>query len=603
MYIALTLGLLAVALVLFVTEWVRYDLVALLILLTLYLTGTLDLEETFAGFSNPAVITVATVLVMSRAVQGSGLIQLLGARIIERAQTPQRQILFIMIGVGLISGFINDVGAAALLLPMVVMVARKTNVAPSKLLIPLAVGCLLGGTLTMIGTPPNILITEIMRDRSLAPGLSAEQAKDLVPFTMFDFTPIGVILLICGVLYMVFIGRHLLPERRGEADLMARFEINDYLVETRILEGSPLAGKTLDRARFGDDVEFNILGFIRGERTVLTPRPSQQLRVGDLLLLVVPPEHLSSLMDRARLEIVPHADFEEADFSSSAENIELVEAVVMPESASVGQSLKELHLRRRFGLAVIAISRHGEALLRRVANHRLRAGDTLLIQGDRQGIDANLPEIGCLPLAQRPIRLQSGGSLARILIIFLAAIVLASTGLVHVAVAFTLGTFLMIVTRCIRLDESYKAIEWPILILMGGMIPLGTAMDTTGTATWVASGMVELLDSTNPHVMLGLLFVLVSGLTMVLNNPTVAVIMAPIAIDLAGKLEASPRPFLMLTAIAASCAFLAPVSHKANILVWGPGGYRFLDYTKVGLPLILILGAITVLVVPLLFPF
>jgi di/tricarboxylate transporter len=317
----------------------------------------------------------------------------------------------------------------------------------------------------------------------------------------------------------------------------------------------------------------------------------------------VAPESLGDVTHRAGLEIVPAAGLSQADICSEAEHIELVEAVVMPDSATVGRTLRGLNLRRRFDLTVMAISRHGQRLTRRLADHRLVAGDTLLIQGDRQKIDTNLPEIGCLPLATREIRLQRGGPLARILVIFLGAVLAASVGLLHVAVAFALGAFLMVATRCIRLEELYKAIEWPIIILIGGMIPLGTAMVKTGTATWVATSLVDLVASTNPHLLLGVLFALVASLTMVLNNPTVAVVMAPIAIDIAARVDASPRPFLMLTAIAASCAFLSPVSHKANILVWGPGGYRFLDYTKVGLPLIFLIGVVCVIMVPILFPF
>jgi di/tricarboxylate transporter len=563
--------------------------VALLVLLALNLSGILTLEESFSGFSNPAVITVAAVLVMSRAVNNSGVLQLAGVKLIEWGKTPGRLTLLLMLTVGAISGFINDVGAAALFLPLVVMVARRTEVPPSKLLIPLSFGSLLGGTLTLIGTPPNILVTLIM----------AEQGYE--PFKMFEFTPIGAIVLLTGILYMVFIGRHLLPTRRGEQSLMDRFKIGDYLTEVAVGPKSPLAGRRLQEIDLAKEIDFNILGIIRGGRTVLTPLPQERIEEGDLLLVEASPEDLGSLSRRAGLEILPDVKLREADLSS--DDIEVVEAAVMPDSPLVGRSLRRVNFRRRYELTVIAISRQGRPVLRRLADVRLQEGDVLLIQGDRQKIDATLPEIGCLPLAEREISLRPGAHPFRVLSIFLGAILLASTGLLHVSMAFTLGAFLMVLTRCLSPRELYQAIEWPIIILIAGMIPLGAAIVKTGAAPWVADSLIGLVRSSNPYVIMGMLYLLIAALTTVLNNPTVAVVMTPIAIDLALNLGLSPRPFLMLTAVAASCALLSPVAHKANILVWGPGGYKFTDYTRVGLPLTLLIGLISVLIIPMIWPF
>ena len=585
----LTLGLLLVALLLFVTEWIRYDVVALLVLVSLNLSGILTLEESFSGFSNPAVITVAAVLVMSQAVQNSGVVQIVGVKMIEWGQTPLRLTAMIMLAVGSISGFINDIGTAALFLPLVMMVARRMELPPSKLLLPLSYGCLLGGTLTLIGTPPNILVTLIMAEH------------DIEPFRMFDFTPIGAIIVLTGILYMTLIGRRLLPLRRGESSLMDRFKIQDYLIEVLISSKSPLVGQRLDEIDVGQDIEFNILGIIRDKRTVLVPLPQERIEEGDLLLVEVSPQDLGGLSRRAGLEIVPDVEPGEADISS--EDIEVVEAAMMPDSRLVGRTIRQLNFRRRFELTVMAISRQGEPVLRRLADVRLREGDVLLIQGDRQRIDTTLPEIGCLPLADRDISLKAAVHPFRVLGIFLGAILLASIGTLHVSMAFTLGAFLMVLTRCITARGLYTAIQWPILILMAGMIPLGTAMVKTGTASWVANSLIGLIGSTNPYLILGLLYLIITALTSVLNNPTVTVVTAPIAIDLASNLEMSPLPFLMLTAVAASCAFLSPVAHKANVLVWGPGGYKFTDYTRVGLPLTLLIGLICIFVIPMLWPF
>ena len=587
--IGFTLGLLLVALVLFVTEWLRYDVVALLVLVSLNLSGILTLEESFAGFSNAAVITVAGVLVMSRAVQDSGVVQIVGIKMIEWGRTPIRLTFMIMLVVGLISGFINDIGTAALFMPLVMMVARRMKIAPSKLLIPLAYGCLLGGTLTLIGTPPNILVTLIMAEHGIE------------PFSMFDFTPIGILVLLTGILYMTLIGNKLLPERRGEPSLMDRFKIRDYLTELVIGPKSPLVGKRLNQLDLTEEIDFSILGIIRSNRTVLTLSPQEQLDEGDLLLVEASPDELTRLTQQGGLEIVPDVDPGEDDLSS--EEIEIVEAVVVPDSRLVGRSLRQLHFRRRYELTVMAISRQGEPLRRRLVEVHLKEGDVLLIQGDRQKIDTTLPEIGCLPLADRAISLKAGAHPVRILSIFLGAILLASTGVLHVSMAFTLGAFLMVFTRCITPREFYSAIEWPILILMAGMIPLGTAMVKTGSATWAADALIAITGGENPYLVLAALYVLITALTSVLNNPTVTVVVAPIAIDLALNLELSPLPFLMLTAVAASCAFLSPVSHKANVLVWGPGGYKFMDYTRVGLPLALLIGVVCVLVIPILWPF
>lgn len=585
----LTLGLLLVALLLFITEWIRYDLVALLVLVALNVSGILTLEESFSGFSNPAVITVAAVLVMSRAVQKAGVLQVAGAKMIQWGRTPGRLTFLIMLTVGSISGFINDIGAAALFLPLVVMVSRRMEVPPSKLLIPLSFGCLLGGTLTLIGTPPNILITLIMTEQGIE------------PFNMFEFTPIGIIVLLTGVLYMTLLGRRLLPVRRGEQSLMDRFKIRDYLTEVEVRPKSPLAGRHLYEIELGKEADFTILGIIREERTMLTPLPQERIEEGDLLLVETSPEDLGRLSRQARLEIVPDVKLRETDISS--EEIEVVEAAVMPDSPLVGRTLRQINFRRRYELTVMAISRQGRRVERRLADVRVQEGDVLLIQGDRQKIDTTLPEIGCLPLADREISLEPGAHPFRVLGIFLGAVLLASTGALHVSMAFTLGAFLMVLTRCIAPREFYQAIEWPILILIAGMIPLGTAMMKTGAATWVAGSLIGLIGNSNPYLILGALYLLIAALTTVLNNPTVAVVMAPIAIDLALNLGLSARPFLMLTAVGASCAFLSPVSHKANVLVWGPGGYKFTDYTRVGLPLTLLVGLICVLVIPLIWHF
>lgn len=585
----LTLGLLLLSLLLFITEWIRYDVVALLMLVALNLSGVLTLEESFSGFSNPAVITVAAVLVMSRAVQSSGAVQWAGAKLIEWGRTPGRLTLLLMLIVGALSGFINDVGAAALFLPLVMMVTRRIGFPPSKLLIPLSFGCLLGGTLTLIGTPPNILVTLIM----------AEQGYE--PFRMFEFTPIGAIVLLTGILYMVLIGRRLLPTRRGESSLVDRFRIGDYITEVAVGPKSPLLGRRLQEIDLAKEIDFNVLGIIRGERTVLTPLLRERIEEGDLLLVEASPKDLGRLGPQVGLEILPDVELKETDLSS--EEIEMVEAVVMPDSPLIGRSLRQKDIRRRYELTVIAISRQGQPVRRRLADVPLQAGDVLLIQGDGQRIEANLPEIGCLPLAEREISLRPGAHPFRVLSIFLGAILLASTGLLHVSMAFALGAFLMVLTRCLSPRGFYRAIEWPILILIAGMIPLGAAMVKTGAAAWVADSLIGLIGGSNPYVIMGMLYLLIAALTTVLNNPTVAVVMTPIAIDLAVNLELSPRPFLMLTAVAASCAFLSPVAHKANILVWGPGGYKFTDYTRVGLPLTLLIGLISVFIIPLLWPF
>ena len=585
--ISLTLGLILVSLLLFVTEWVRYDVVAVLTLLTLNLTGLLTLEESFSGFSNPAVVTVAGVLVMSRAVQNAGVIQTLGTLMAKWGKTPGQLTLLIMLSVGLISGFINDIGAAALLMPVVMMVSRRIGHPPSKFLIPLSYGCLLGGTITLIGTPPNILVTLIMAQHGIE------------PFKMFDFTSIGVLVLLAGILYMTLLGRHLLPERRGEANLMDRFQIRDYLTELAVCPESDLVGRRLEQIQPEND--FNVLGIIRGKTTRMSPRPTERIRSGDILLVETNPAELTSLAQKLDLEILSEVQLEDSDLSS--DKVEVVEAVIMPNSPLVDRNLSQMHFRRRFNLNVIAVSRKGNSVIKRLAFLPLNEGDVLLIQGDRQRIDTSLPALACLPLADRKISLEVGTHPFLVLGIFLTAVLAASVEWLHVAIAFSLGAFLMIITGCIRPREAYSAVEWPILVLMGGMIPLGTAMEKTGTASWVANTLIDTIGTSDAHLIMAILYLLVTALTGVLNNPSVAVIMTPIALDLSARLEVSPLPFLMVTAVAASCAFLSPVSHKANVLVWGPGGYRFTDYTRVGLPLALIVGLICVLVVPLLWPF
>jgi di/tricarboxylate transporter len=775
--IATVLAILAVAVLLFVTERIRVDLVALLVLVSLAVTGLVTPTEALSGFSNLAVVTVWAVLILSAGLGRTGLASLVSDPLLRLAGASEiRLVALIMLTAGVLSGFMNDIAVAALLLPVVVDIARRTDRLPSKLLIPLAYASLLGGLNTLIGTPPNILISEALRGYGLA------------VFRMFDYTPTGIVVMLAGIAYMALVGHRLLPARdfkavaaepqdalgerfglreqlfvvrlpddsalagktladshlgaalglnvvaiirgrslelapgsqtllqvgdrlllegrlervataggrtlltveeeqlnleglassrvgfaevglspggplvgqtleaigfrrryginvlairRGSVVLRADldqvelqqtdlllvqgrhgqlaalqqdpdllvsrpnsirvYHLEDRLMAVRVPQDSLLAGSTLGESRLGEVFGLDVLGIVRDGVTHLAPDPEEPLLGGDMLLVNGQREDLATLQAFRSLvfEGAPSLDLQELE----SEKVGLIEAVLAPRSALAGMTLRQVHFREKYGLSVLAIWREGRIYRTDLRDMTLRFGDDLLLYGPRDRLQVLSREPDFLVLTERSPEVPRRAKAPLALGIMAVVLIPVTLGWLPIAISALLGVVLMILTGCLTMSEAYRAIEWQAIFLIAGMLPLGIAMERTGTAMFLAEQVVRFAGGWGPLAVMAGLFLLTALASQVMPNTAVAVLLAPIALNTANDLGVSPYPLMMAIAVSASAAFLSPVACSTNVLVMGPGGYRFADYTRAGLPLTLIVLLVTLLVVPVFWPF
>lgn len=776
--ILIVLGILAVAVVLFVTEWIRMDLVALMVLGSLAISGLVTPTEALSGFSSPAVVTVWAVLILSGGLARTGVAGLIGRRLLRLAgKSEVRLLVIIMLTVGALSGFMNSIGVASLFLPVVIDIARQTKQPPSKLLMPLAFAALLGGLNTLIGTPPNILISEALTEAGLE------------PFQMFDFTPVGVAVLLAGTAYMALIGRRLLPSRditrefsdagpvdykthyglqermvflqlpensildgktlaesrlgavtglyviavnrdgfshlspdpeftlrsgdrllvegrlekflelhegnhlqvdearlsvdrltsaevelaevrlstasplightllqigfrhvyqvlvlaikRGEIVVRTNLEkvpllsddvllvqgrcerleelrrdsellvstpqsiesynLGERLLMVRVPEDSNLLNKTLLESRLGDAYGLGVLGIMRQEATILMPSIEERLQPGDTLLVKGKHSDVRMIEGLQSLEIETQPPPELSDLES--EETGLVEAVLSPHTTLVGKALREINFRAKYGLSVLAIWREGRAYRSNLRDMALRFGDALLLYGPRQRMRMLGREPDFLVLteeAQEAPRLKKAPLAVLVIAIVLIPVIF---NWIPIAISAVVGVVLMVLSGSLTMEEAYRQVSWKAIFLIAGMLPLGIAMEQTGAARVLAEGMVGIVGASGPLAVMAGLFILAALASQVMPNPAVAVLLAPIALNTAVDLGISPYPMAMAVAVSASAAFLSPVGHSANLLVMGPGGYRFSDYIKVGLPLTGVVMLVVLLVMPVFWPF
>lgn len=598
--------ILAVTLVAFVWGRFRYDLVAMAALLSCVLLGVVPAAEAFSGFGHPAVITVAAVLVLSRGFEHAGVVDWIAEKALKAGSQPVWQLVVLTTTVILMSAIMNNVGALALLLPVAVRVAREHGTSPSFLLMPLAFGSLLGGLITLIGTPPNIIISTFR----------ASQGEGA--FRMFDFAPVGVGVAFVGLLFMVLVGRKLTPQRQGQASAAELFETSAYLSELTVGESAKAVGWTLRELREVCDEPVPILGIIRGDKQHSGHRFFGPLQAGDILLLEAGPEDLKQLEDKGGLTLgarsrddEPAGDaVSESDEEASAarvpkldaEDLQLVEAVVRTDSMMIRRTVTHLRLLNQHGLHLVAVSRDGARLKQRLREVRFQPGDVLLLQGDENGLSDSLAALGCLPLASRKLSLGKPRQLLLSVAIFAIAIAAMMFDLLPAAIAMSLAALVTLASGVLPLREGYDAIEGPVIVLLAAMLPVGQALETSGGAQMVANGMMTLGDGWPPVITLVALFVITLLLSNVINNAAAALLMAPIAANLASGLNVSLDPFLMTVAVSASCAFLTPIGHQSNTLVMGPGGYHFRDYWKLGLPLSVVVMATAIPLILLIWP-
>ena len=588
--IAFTLGIIVVALIIFATEKLRVDVVALLVLLTVGLAGLVDKKEVFAGFSNSAVITVWAVYIVSGGLFKTGVADYLGKFILRLAgDSEMRLIAVIMLACGSMSAFMNNVGATAMLLPAVVSISWQTKIPVSKLLIPLSFSSLLGGGITLIGTPANILATNIVSDHGLP------------TFGFFDFAPVGLIVFGAGIFYMMFIGRHLLPVRTPPTDRKITSQLRSYIFEARVLPDGKLAGVSLFESRLGADYDITVVSIVRGKKAKTRLHRNTVIMANDLLIMEGSVEKL--MQAKEILGLVLETEYEaELEKIDSKEEGDMIEATLAPRSSMVGQTLQALNFRDRFGFTVLAVQRHGEMLTKRLRGVRLQFGDNLLLQGPRDRIPSLQQGNDFLVLeevkVEKSLRHKMPISIG-ILVGVIAAVIFAK---LDISMAMVMGAVAMVLTGCLTINEAHESIDWRTVFLVAGMLPLGAAMETTGTARYVADLMLSAIGDLGPMWALGGIYLLAALITQPMSNAAAMVLVVPIAIDTATSLGANHLAFVLAVVVGGVTSFLTPVGHKANVLVFGPGGYKFFDYARVGSLLTVVLFIVTMLVLPIFFP-
>ena len=583
----LLIGVLGFALIMFARSRWRHDLVAMAVLMFSVILGLVPADQAFVGFGHPAVVTVAAVLIISQALNNAGVVALVSQQLRRLPMSPILLLLALTSLVTFFSAFMNNVGALALMMPVTIVAARDYHVSPSMMLMPLAFGSLLGGMVTLIGTPPNIIVSTY-REQALGS-----------TFTMFDFTPVGLSIAVVGVLFLVFVGWRFIPKARLSSNIdKASFQIDHYLTELYVAQGSNLCGKAVkDLALFAEG-RLSLVG-------VATPdtyaRPAQHdhiMQANDILLVRCDPQDMRQLLDKYDFTMMTTATKPFTD--PGVHHTILLEGVVSETSLLVDQDVRFLRRRTGHALALVGLARRGEMVIKRLRRQHFRAGDVLLLQGHKDTIDQYFSMLGLWPLATRPLDLDIKRQPWAAMGIFMAAIALGVSGWVSLPIAFVLAVMLYIVTGMLRVREIYEQIDWPVIVLLGAMMPVGTAMETTGTTTALVQGLLHVFGGVSPVVMLVVVFVVTMLVSDIINNAATALIMAPIALTLAQQLQVNPDTFLMAVAIGASCAFLTPIGHQSNTLVMAPGGYQFSDYWRMGLPLEIV---IVVIGVPLLLFF
>jgi di/tricarboxylate transporter len=617
----LILAILAITVAMFLWGRWRHDMVAAGALLACVLTGLLPTGEAFAGFGHPAVISVACVLVLSRALQLSGAVDVLARHALPKSAGIITSLLALT-GLGaLLSGFMNNVGAMALLMPLAIQLARRLDLMPGQVLMPLAFGTILGGMTTLIGTPPNLIVS----------GFRAQMGAG--GFSMFDFAPVGLAVALAGVAFVALIGWRLVPARKRAG--IDSFETGAYITEVRVLAGGASEGKTLrDLEPQLDELGAQVVGLVRHEMRVTAPNPHRHVRADDILVIEADAETLSKVLSSLGLKLEAAGRPDEAEEVPSGQaatsksaasevaatadapgdegkpkekpkappDIILMELAVRPASALEGRSARDIDLRSRYGLNLLAVSRHGERALKRLRMMNLRAGDLLLMQGPADALSEFAADMGCVPLAERELKIPNPRKAWTASAILLLSVGVAAVGLLPAAVAFALGVLASMALRTLPWRSVYDAIDWPVIVLLAALIPVASVMENTGTADLIARGLLDGVAQGSPVGALVLVLVVTMFLSDMINNAATAAVMCPIAIGAAGVLGVSADAFLMAVAIGASCAFLTPIGHQNNTLILGPGGFRFGDFWRLGILLEVIVVAISVPLLLLVWP-
>jgi di/tricarboxylate transporter len=580
--VVLVLAILVGAVALFVSEKLTVDLVALLVLGALLAFGLVTPEQGISGFSNPATVTVAAMFVLSAGLQKTGAAAVVGRLLVRFGRNHFLALVVVMGTVGVLSAFVNNTAAVAVFIPLVMILARRRKIAASKLLIPLSYASQFGGVCTLIGTSTNLLVSAISEQR----GYGA--------FSMFEFSRMGLILFVAGTLYFLAFGRWLLPARESQ-ELSAAFELGEYITELRIGADSPLIGKTVLEGRLGQEFDVTVLRLLHGERTTWAPL-RQPMAEGDVLLVRGSIQDLMNLRESAKLEM--NVEFELRDEALEAGEQRLVQALVAPRSRLIGRTLKDVDFRNRYQALVLAVQHHGAAVRDQLKTVRLDLGDALLIQAEDAQIARLRADESFIVLDE----VDEPGSRRRkaplVMGVIALAVGLAAFDVLPILVTALLGCLALVLTRSIDLEEAYQAVDWKVIFLLAGILPLGIAMENTGAARLISEQAIGVVGSLGPVAVLAVFYLMTAILTEAMSNNAAAVLLAPIAISTGNQIGVDPRPLLMAITFAASTGFSTPVGYQTNTMIFSVGGYRYTDFLRTGVPLNVVFWILAVIFIP-----
>jgi len=593
--IAIVLGMITLMIVLFVKEIFPLDVTALLVLVIFLVMGNLTLEEAISGFSNQAVITIAVLFVLSHALQKSGILEYGVVRLNKLTERSKLLGLSVfLISVAIASAFVNNTAIVAVFIPLTIRMAQKYNLSPSKLLIPLSYIAIIGGTLTLVGTSTNLLVNSIYVDTTMAE-----------PLGMFEFSRYGIFILIIGLLYIIFAVPLILPSRTVTTSLTQSYHMGGYLTELKVSEESPMVGRTFIERAINRNYDITVLDIIREGKVISKNIRNTIIHPNDVLFVRGSLENFLRMKEVEKVTMLTDEKLTQAELIH--DNNTLVECVLTNQSDLAGKSLMEINFRRRFGSFILAIRREGAILRRKIAHVVLQSFDTLLVYGPRDKIKELSESGNFIVLGEIEATLQKHRFWWVSLVVIISAVTLAALGVVPILTGALVGLILLLVLRVISTNETYQAINWQVIILIAALIPVGIVIQKSGTADWLATAMnhaIELFEpALRPIIMVSLIYLVTMILTEMVSNAATAIIMTPIAISVAMQLGLDPKPFIFSVCFAASASFITPIGYQTNLMVYGPGGYKFSDYIKVGLPLAITFWIMATFLIPVLWPF
>ncbi len=593
--IAIVLGIITLMFVLFVKEIFPLDVTALVVLIIFLVIGNLTLEEAISGFSNQAVITIAVLFILSHALQKSGILEYGVVRLNKLTERSKLLGLTVfLITVAFASAFVNNTAIVAIFIPLTIRLAKKYNLSPSKLLIPLSYIAIMGGTLTLVGTSTNLLVNSIYVNTTMAE-----------PLGMFEFSRYGIFILLIGLLYIIFAVPLILPSRTVTSSLTQSYHMGGYLTELKVAEESPMVGRTFMERSINKNYDITVLDIIREGMVISKNIRNTIIHPGDVLFVRGSLENFLRMKEVEKVTMLTDEKLTQAELIHDDNT--LVECLLTQQSELVGKSLMEINFRRRFGSFILAIRREGAILRRKIAHVMLRAFDTLLVYGPRDKIKELSESGNFIVLGEIEATLQKNRFWWVSLVVIISAVFLAALGLVPILKGALVGMIILLVLRVISTNEAYQTINWQVIVLIAALIPIGIVIQKSGTAEWLATAMnniVELFDpALRPFVMVSLIYLMTMMLTEMASNAATAIIMTPIAISVAMQIGLDPKPFIFSVCFAASASFITPIGYQTNLMVYGPGGYKFSDYVKVGLPLAISLWIMATFLIPVLWPF